>query len=600
MCRYKYFTIIFFLLLLTNMDVWSQSSAGRSYTNQALQDVANSLENGDADYTIARGYMRLVKNLVKNGEYAKAEEYLGKIKKIYVKYDDKVKIAETERELAKVQEAQNKLNAAMSSYDSASKLSQDKTQAKVNANDVNRLKNASNPAVQSGYIQQNINLLKSTDNKEDKVAVYQQMAKANLEMDNMKDALKNLNTALASVKDKPEEAIKINREIANVYASNNDYQKAIDLNEKLVQDAKEISDPKMQIEQLQLLSNAYFAGDQSDKGVASLREAYSVALKKGYTLDAKKSLELLADYYKKEEKPLVALRAYESFLKQLEPLIESDSSLVDAKYFQVHERKIVQLEKDRALKDELIEKKNILNSVLIGSIVLISIFLGFMTKTFFSIKKKNKKIALQSLRREMNPHFIFNSLNSVNQFIAQNNELEANKYLSSYSKLMRTMMENSNKDFVPLSTELLQLTEYLDLEYMRFKDKFSYEINVDDDLDTDAVVVPNMLIQPQLENAIWHGLRYTESGGFLSLSITTEGKMLSIKIEDNGIGLKKSKELKTVHQKSHNSRGLTNTYERISLLNNIYDTNISIQFIDKEGDQSGVIVILQCPLINKK
>lgn len=600
MCRYKYFTIIFFLLLLTNMDVWSQSSAGRSYTNQALQDVANSLENGDADYTIARGYMRLVKNLVKNGEYAKAEEYLGKIKKIYVKYDDKVKIAETERELAKVQEAQNKLNAAMSSYDSASKLSQDKTQAKVNANDVNRLKNASNPAIQSGYIQQNINLLKSTDNKEDKVAVYQQMAKANLEMDNMKDALKNLNTALASVKDKPEEAIKINREIANVYASNNDYQKAIDLNEKLVQDAKEISDPKMQIEQLQLLSNAYFAGDQSDKGVASLREAYSVALKKGYTLDAKKSLELLADYYKKEEKPLVALRAYESFLKQLEPLIESDSSLVDAKYFQVHERKIVQLEKDRALKDELIEKKNILNSVLIGSIVLISIFLGFMTKTFFSIKKKNKKIALQSLRREMNPHFIFNSLNSVNQFIAQNNELEANKYLSSYSKLMRTMMENSNKDFVPLSTELLQLTEYLDLEYMRFKDKFSYEINVDDDLDTDAVVVPNMLIQPQLENAIWHGLRYTESGGFLSLSITTEGKMLSIKIEDNGIGLKKSKELKTVHQKSHNSRGLTNTYERISLLNNIYDTNISIQFIDKEGDQSGVIVILQCPLINKK
>lgn len=582
------------------MDVWSQSSAGRSYTNQALQDVANSLENGDADYTIARGYMRLVKNLVKNGEYAKAEEYLGKIKKIYVKYDDKVKIAETERELAKVQEAQNKLNAAMSSYDSASKLSQDKTQAKVNANDVNRLKNASNPAVQSGYIQQNINLLKSTDNKEDKVAVYQQMAKANLEMDNMKDALKNLNTALASVKDKPEEAIKINREIANVYASNNDYQKAIDLNEKLVQDAKEISDPKMQIEQLQLLSNAYFAGDQSDKGVASLREAYSVALKKGYTLDAKKSLELLADYYKKEEKPLVALRAYESFLKQLEPLIESDSSLVDAKYFQVHERKIVQLEKDRALKDELIEKKNILNSVLIGSIVLISIFLGFMTKTFFSIKKKNKKIALQSLRREMNPHFIFNSLNSVNQFIAQNNELEANKYLSSYSKLMRTMMENSNKDFVPLSTELLQLTEYLDLEYMRFKDKFSYEINVDDDLDTDAVVVPNMLIQPQLENAIWHGLRYTESGGFLSLSITTEGKMLSIKIEDNGIGLKKSKELKTVHQKSHNSRGLTNTYERINLLNNIYDTNISIQFIDKEGDQSGVIVILQCPLINKK
>ena len=105
--------------------------------------------------------------------------------------------------------------------------------------------------------------------------------------------------------------------------------------------------------------------------------------------------------------------------------------------------------------------------------VLLLMLLGFIIKALYAIKTKNKEIALQSLRREMNPHFLFNSLNSVNQFIAQNNELEANKYLTSYSNLMRNTMENSNKDFVTLSNEIENLTKYLELEHLRFKDKFN-------------------------------------------------------------------------------------------------------------------------------
>lgn len=199
----------------------------------------------------------------------------------------------------------------------------------------------------------------------------------------------------------------------------------------------------------------------------------------------------------------------------------------------------------------------------------------------------------------MNPHFIFNSLNSVNQFIAQNNELEANKYLSSYSRLMRNILENSNKDFTPLSTELEQLKEYLDLEHMRFSDKFVYEIDVDESLDPDHISIPNMLIQPQLENAVWHGLRYKESGGLLRLSVKSESNSLCVKIEDNGIGLKKSNELKTRHQKEHHSRGLTNTRERINLLNSLYNMHITIEITEKENSENGtgVIVLLRFPLI---
>ncbi|MCD7902120.1 MAG: histidine kinase [Bacteroides sp.] len=187
----------------------------------------------------------------------------------------------------------------------------------------------------------------------------------------------------------------------------------------------------------------------------------------------------------------------------------------------------------------------------------------------------------------------------MNQFIAQNNELEANKYLSSYSRLMRNMMENSNKDFIPLSIELEQLKEYLDLENMRFGDKFNYQIKVDHSIDADAVYIPNMIIQPQLENAIWHGLRYKEESGVLLLLIYPKDKFLYVQIEDNGIGLKKSRELKTQYQKQHTSRGLTNTRERIDLLNKLYHIHISLDIREKEKE-TGVMVTLSFPLMKKK
>ena len=322
-------------------------------------------------------------------------------------------------------------------------------------------------------------------------------------------------------------------------------------------------------------------------------------MNEGRTLDAKNTLELLVDQYKKERDTRKALEAYANFMDRLEPMVRNDSTLIDDRFFQVQEDKIAQLEKERALKDELISKSNTFNYALIVFVILALIALAFIAKAFYSIKKKNKKIALQSLRREMNPHFIFNSLNSVNQFIAQNNELEANKYLSSYSKLMRNMMENSNRDFISLSTEMEQMKEYLDLEYMRFHDKFEYRIDIDESLDTDAVYIPNMLIQPQLENAIWHGLRYKEGMGLLTLTINPDGAGLKVVIEDNGIGLKKSQELKTKHQREHKSRGMTNTYERINLLNSLYGTNISISIKEKEEGETGTIVILQFPLMDK-
>ena len=164
---------------------------------------------------------------------------------------------------------------------------------------------------------------------------------------------------------------------------------------------------------------------------------------------------------------------------------------------------------------------------------------------------------------------------------------------------MRNMMENSNKDFISLDKEVEQLKKYLDLEHLRFQDKFDFKISVDDALDTETVLIPNMIIQPHLENAIWHGLRYLDKKGFLSLNFEFEAGKVVVIIEDDGIGLTKSRELKTNNQKAHESRGLSNTKERISLLNELYKKNISFEIIEKGMPKTGTIVRIVFPLIDK-
>lgn len=585
------------IFILVSIGLFGQDNkALKSKSSETpLEVVSKIIEKGGSDKELAQAYEDVAVYFSKRNEYAKSEEYWVKARTLYIKLKDKNKLAYVDREIAKVQEAQNKITAAISSYSRAQTNSMTKSSQELNMADSKRLQ--ATPASQKEIISKKISLTPA-ENKKEKAVAYQQMAQVNMELNEPEAAVDNLNKALKETSE-PVEAVKIGEDLAKVYASNKEYEKAIVVQREVVEKAKETKDVKVVAQQMRNLSSKLIESDRKEEGIEALKETYDYAIEAKRTFEAKKSLELLINEYIKEKKYDEALSAYARFMDVLETLIQADSSLVQAQVIQLHEDRISQLEKERELKDLLLAKKDILNYVLIGSIIIISIFLIFIIRTLQSIKKKNKQIALQSLRREMNPHFIFNSLNSVNQFIAQNNELEANKYLSSYSKLMRNIMENSNKDFIPLSIELDQLKEYLDLEYLRFQDKFSYEIDVDDSLDTDAVLVPNMLIQPQLENAVWHGLRYKETKGLLKLSILPDGDLLRIIIEDDGIGIENSQKLKTKHQRSHHSRGMTNTTERIDLLNDIYRCHIAIDVEDKRGESTGVVVTITVPLTNK-
>ena len=326
-----------------------------------------------------------------------------------------------------------------------------------------------------------------------------------------------------------------------------------------------------------------------------------MSVKSGSTIKSKESALLLARFYEKQKQNDQSLLVYKNYLSNLDAIIKKDSSLIDVKLFEVTEDRIKDLEKEKTLQNELMRKKTRFNYFLTASVIVMLLLLFFIVRALNAIRIKNKKIALQSLRREMNPHFIFNSLNSVNQYIAESNELEANKFLTAYSSLMRNVMENSSKDLVPLSVEIEQLKKYLELEHQRFITKFDYSITVADNIDTELTLIPNMLIQPHLENAVWHGLRYKANKGQLKLNFSKKAQQITVSIIDDGIGITKSQLLKTANQKQYQSRGVKNTIERIKLLNEIYKTNIiiNIQEIKNDGN-TGTRVETSIPIMTKK
>ncbi|MCW3161281.1 tetratricopeptide repeat-containing sensor histidine kinase [Chryseobacterium oryctis] len=553
-------------------------------------DTRNISAQADSYYNIGETFFN-------DGNFAKSEEYFIRAKNIYEKLNDKPNIEKTTRRLAQSQEKQNKITPAISNYNRAAEVSYSKSKA-VNSNDATRLSTNSQD-VKAEAIQSNIQISEKENDKAELAENYSQMAEVNIQQNNIPKAEENLTNAYKiSKKEAPQQALEINKKLTDFYVENKKFDKAIEAKKTVLEEEFVKKNSQKQVEQIQELADIYIRKNDTEEAIDLLKKSYKIALEKGHTLEAQKSVKKLDSLYNVSENTNASVQLYRDFLGKLPDLVSKDRSLVDNKILEETEQRIAQLEKERELKDELIRKKNIFNYGLIGALLLLIVFIYIIFRTLKKVQVKNKKIALQSLRREMNPHFIFNSLNSVNHFIATNNELEANQYLTKFSKLMRGVMENSTEDFIPFQQELDLLQNYLALEKTRFADKFDFNIEVDESLNTQNLKVPGMLVQPFLENAIWHGLRYRTEKGFLKLSFEKENQNLKIIIEDNGIGIEESKKQKTEYQKAREGRGMKNTLERIELLNDLYNQNIQCKITDKK-DKQGVSVKIIYKLIDK-
>lgn len=215
------------------------------------------------------------------------------------------------------------------------------------------------------------------------------------------------------------------------------------------------------------------------------------------------------------------------------------------------------------------------------------------------LKQKTMELEMQALRAQMNPHFIFNSLNSINRFILQNNRTLASEFLTKFSRLVRLILQNSKAPLITLDSEIESLKLYLELESLRFDYRFDYKISLSSEVDMYIVKVPPLIIQPYAENAIWHGLMPKEEKGNLDIDISQDERFVYVKITDDGVGRKKSSSFSSRFSGTHKSMGLLITAARIGMLHSKGENNaVSINDLsDFEGNAAGTEVIIKLPVI---
>lgn len=243
------------------------------------------------------------------------------------------------------------------------------------------------------------------------------------------------------------------------------------------------------------------------------------------------------------------------------------------------------LTREKEIQANEIQRQATLKKAFLGGFLLVSMLIILLIYTFRERLKNQRLLAtnneaikemyfrqqlceleMKALRVQMNPHFIFNSMNSINRMILSGDSVDASRYLSKFSRLIRLMLENSEHPTVTLQDELDMLEVYIQLEALRFKDKISYRISVDDFIEKEAIHVPSMVLQPFIENAIWHGLMHKQGEGLINITISEEDDLLRCVIEDNGVGREKALELQGKALLKHKSMGLKITEERLRLL----------------------------------
>ncbi len=215
-------------------------------------------------------------------------------------------------------------------------------------------------------------------------------------------------------------------------------------------------------------------------------------------------------------------------------------------------------------------------------------------------ERRAAEAEMAGLRSQMNPHFIFNCLNSIKLYAIENDSEKASEYLTKFSRLIRMVLENSRSERVTLQNELDMLQLYADMEIMRFKQKLSFSVAVEPGIDAGFVELPPLLLQPYVENAIWHGLMHKPEGGTVRVQVTLpQENLLQLTITDDGVGRARATELKSKSASHRKSFGLKMTSERIALVNQLYQTHTQVliaDLVDAAGQPAGTEVVLQIPL----
>ena len=324
------------------------------------------------------------------------------------------------------------------------------------------------------------------------------------------------------------------------------------------------------------------------------------------------ALELIAtvryELYQLYDRQLLRAKALEEFISYHEAMMKLNSFEQMAAIEEIRnryeadkkEQTIVSLSRDKELNDFRIEQYRII-MIALGGILLLGIIVAALIVRMIRLRAGQKAILLEQklLRSQLNPHFIFNSLASIqNKIIFDEPEL-ATRYLTRFSQLFRNILEGSTEDFIPLFKEIETAKNYLELQSVRFAGKFTYQVSVDEKLDTESLFIPPMLTQPLIENAIEHGIKHKAKPARILVKFEKQPGFLTILIEDDGIGREKAGELLRQQSAGHKSLATKIIRERIKIFNKKLKRKITMEIIDlkdEQGEAKGTRVVFGIPV----
>jgi hypothetical protein len=321
--------------------------------------------------------------------------------------------------------------------------------------------------------------------------------------------------------------------------------------------------------------------------------------------DSNENYKLLAEIYESTNRQAEAFKNQKVYLKNLQKTsISKDAvsinELAESNLREEREKLIqaqnASIEKERNEKEKLEAQRtrNFLISIIVALVLILGLIVLFLrTKQIRSQQEqRDAEMSQALLRTQMNPHFIFNAMSVIQSYIFTHSPEKSSKFLVNFSKLMRLILENSPKEFIPLELEEEILEKYLNTQKLRFEDRFEYELDFDAELIFQKAMVPPMITQPFVENAIEHGQLHTVENGKINISAKQRDNMLEIIVCDNGIGRKSSAKTKKI--KTHKSMAINMTRERIEILNRKYKLsgNLNIEDFDQETGRGTKVTIL--------
>ncbi|RLD51882.1 MAG: hypothetical protein DRI94_04785 [Bacteroidetes bacterium] len=522
------------------------------------QSLKYSLETGN-DSIIARRYSDLGVVYDYLGAYDKAvENYLNAVK-LFEKRNDLYGIAKTYNNLGIINETFDKYETALDYYNKSLRLKQT---LKLDSSEfVSNLVNLGSVYEKSGY-------------KTKALQYYKEASELFRKTKNNKYTALCLNN------------------IAEIYVSEKEFEKAKHYLTLALNLSSEKSGNMNFAKSNLILANVLISRHDFKNAELNLNKAFKTAEDVGLNTMKSDILKGYINLYEAEKNYKNAFETQKKYLR-LKDSINTEKLNEKTEHLQIVYETEKKEQKIQNLKTDISRKRILWISVFI-ILLMVLVLVYFVLRNKLNKSKINNYIFNQKLlRSQMNPHFIFNALNSVQSYMLENDTKKAGFYLSSFSKLMRSVLTNSREEFISLQEELDTLENYLKIQKLRYYDKFDYKIEVDENLDTDFYLIPPMLAQPFIENALVHGFKDIDYEGFISVSFKLEDNMLKLFIEDNGKGISYDAE------KKHKSYATEITKERLKILKQQTKTNIKFEIFNLKDTSktSGTQVIIILPQI---